>query len=321
MANAKLSGSLLAYRDVPPAPTPAQPPPSSSIASADQALPDGFRRVESGVRTSNGINGAAPHQIAAAAERLGSSSSFTADNHRFGPIVRFSLAICGVAASAAIGIGLFIHATGPNGTTVASPPTPAPTAVSGPAPAIPAPSAAETQAAGANTGAPVISAQAESPIALAMSGAPANPAAVSNQPPAAVVVGPAPGPAAPVAGARLPPEEVAALLARGDALLGSGDIVSARLCYETAAEGGDAQAALRLGETYDPAFLARAHLVGARGDATQAARWYQHALALGATEAQTLLTAVAANDDAAKRSKEMNLLFEQFLARRDGQTR
>jgi hypothetical protein len=33
------------------------------------------------------------------------------------------------------------------------------------------------------------------------------------------------------------------------------------------------------------------------------------------------LTAVAANDDAAKRSTEMNLLFEQFLARRDGQTR
>jgi TPR repeat protein len=110
------------------------------------------------------------------------------------------------------------------------------------------------------------------------------------------------------------------LLARGDALLGSGDVVSARLCYERAAEGGDAQAALRLGETYDPAFLAGVHLNGIRGDATAAMRWYQYALTLGATEAQTLLTAVAANDDAVKRSKEMNQLFEQFLARGDGQT-
>jgi TPR repeat protein len=102
--------------------------------------------------------------------------------------------------------------------------------------------------------------------------------------------------------------------------LSSGDVVSARLCYERAAEGGDAQAALRLGETYDPAFLARAHLNGVRGDAAAATQWYQYALALGATEAQTLLTAVAASDDAAKRSKDMNQLFEQFLARRDGQT-
>jgi len=321
VANAKLSGSLLAYRDVPPAPTPAQPPPSSSIASADQALPYGFRRAEAGVRASNGINGGVPPEIAAAAERPGSSPSFTVGNYRSGPIVRFSLAICGVAASAAIGIGLYMHATGPSGTPIASPSTPVPTAVSSPAPTNAAPPAAETQVAGSSTGDPVTSALAESPIALAMSGAPANPAVVSTQPPPAIAAGPGPAPVAPAAGPRLPPEEVASLLARGDALLGSGDIVSARLCYETAAEGGDAQAALRLGETYDPAFLAQAHLVGARSDATQAKRWYQRALALGATEAQTLLTAVAANDDAAKRSKEMNLLFEQFLARRDGQTR
>lgn len=321
MANAKLSGSLLAYREVPPAPTPAQPPPPSSIASVDQALPNGFRRVEAGARASNGITGGVPRQIGAAAERLDSSPPFTDDNHRFGPIVRFSLAVCGVAASAAIGIGLFIHASGPSGTTVASPAPVAPAAVSSPTPANPATPAAATQATRSDTGTPVSSAQAESPIALAMSGVPAPPAAVSTQPPAAVAAGPAPTPAAPTVVAPLPPEEVAALLARGDALLSSGDIASARLCYETAADRGDAQAALRLGETYDPAFLAQAHLIGARSDPTQATRWYQRALALGATEAQTLLTAVAANDDAEKRSKEMNLLFEQFLARRDGQAR
>jgi hypothetical protein len=42
-------------------------------------------------------------------------------------------------------------------------------------------------------------------------------------------------------GVRLPAEEVAALLARGDALFGNGDIASARLFYERATEGGDAQ--------------------------------------------------------------------------------
>lgn len=314
MANAKLSGSLLAYRDLPLTTTPAQPSPSSGTAPVDQALPNGFRRAESGVRASNGINGGGPHQIAAAAERLGSPPPFTVDSHRSGSIVRFSLAICGVAASVAIGIGLYVHAAGPSGTTITPPPNPAPTIVS--SPTLPA----ETQVATSGTGAPVTSAQTESPIALAMSGAPTSPAAVSNQPPAAVA-GPAPPPTAPAPPAHVSPEEIAALLARGDALLSSGDVVSARLCYETAAEGGDAQAALRLGETFDPAFLARAHLNGVRGDTTQATRWYQHALALGATEARMLLTAVAANDDAAKRSTEMNLLFEQFLARRDGQTR
>ena len=90
---------------------------------------------------------------------------------------------------------------------------------------------------------------------------------------------------------------MAALLARGNALLGNGDIVSARLFYEHAAEGGDAQAVLRLGATYDPAFLAQARLNGGYGDAAAAAQWYRHALALGAAEAQVLLDGVAANDE------------------------
>jgi hypothetical protein len=87
----------------------------------------------------------------------------------------------------------------------------------------------------------------------------------------------------------LTPQEVAALLTRGDVLLGNGDIVSARLCYERAAEGGNAQAALRLGESYDPAFLVQTQLNGVRGDRSAAARWYRRAIELGATEADTLL--------------------------------
>jgi hypothetical protein len=91
------------------------------------------------------------------------------------------------------------------------------------------------------------------------------------------------------AGVRLSEEEVSALRARGDALFRAGDVVSARLFYERAAEGGDGRAALQLGETYDPAFLSRAGISGIRGDGVTAERWYQHASELGASEAQILL--------------------------------
>ena len=78
------------------------------------------------------------------------------------------------------------------------------------------------------------------------------------------------------------------LLARGDSLLGVGDVASARLFYERAANGGDGQAALRLGETYDPAFLERARL-RVQGDAARAVFWYGRARELGASEVEILL--------------------------------
>jgi hypothetical protein len=332
VANAKLSGSLLAYRDVPPATTPAQPLPPPSVVSAAQASANRFETATAGLFPSDSVNGPVSAQIAATAEQSGWTSP-TDGNRRFGPIVRFSLVICGVVASTAVGIGLFVHPSGHNGPTIVLQSDPAPTSASNPAPAtLPPVPSAETQAAISDAGAPVSSAQVESPIMLAMGAAPITPAAVSNEPPTAaatsislrpevVAADPTPAPVSQAAGARISAEEVAALLARGDALSSNGDIVSARLCYERAAEGGDAQAALRLGETYDPAFLARAHLNGVRGDATAAARWYRKALALGAVEAETLLTAVATNDESAKRSKDLNQLFEQFLARRGEQTR
>jgi hypothetical protein len=90
-------------------------------------------------------------------------------------------------------------------------------------------------------------------------------------------------------GVRLSEEEVSALRGRGDALFRTGDVVSARLFYERAAEGGDGLAALQLGETYDPAFLSRAGINGIRGDGVTATRWYLRASELGAGEAQILL--------------------------------
>jgi len=108
-------------------------------------------------------------------------------------------------------------------------------------------------------------------------------------------VAPAAGPTAvPPAPARPPTEkspsgvDIPLMLARGDSLRGVGDIASARLFYERAANAGDGQAALRLGESYDPAFLERAQL-RVPGDRALAVFWYQRARELGESKAEILL--------------------------------
>jgi hypothetical protein len=305
MAIAKLSGSLLAYRDVPQTQAPAHTLPPASIVSAGQASANRFEGPESASGISNHTDRSVSAGTVAAAERLGSLPLATVGNHRFGRVVRFGL--YGAAASTAIAIFLFIHVTGHSVEAIAPPTILEPPAVSSPPPVnlVQAPPA-ETQVARSGTDAPGTPALAKASLEPATSSALTTTAATANQPSTAVATSPAPAPIVQALEVHLLPEEATALLARGDALLGSGDIVSARLCYERAAEGGDAQGALRLGETYDPAFLTRAHLNGVRGDTTAATQWYRNALALGATEAQTLLTAVAADDDAVRRSNEMN---------------
>jgi hypothetical protein len=74
------------------------------------------------------------------------------------------------------------------------------------------------------------------------------------------------------------------LVRRGDQLLGTRDVIAARLFYERAAEAGDGQGALRMGMTFDP----RSGLHGVRGDPAQAMSWYHRASALGNTEAEQL---------------------------------
>jgi hypothetical protein len=78
-----------------------------------------------------------------------------------------------------------------------------------------------------------------------------------------------------------PSTEIAALVSRGDSFLSVGDIVSARLFYERAADAGSGSAALRLGATFDPGFLGRAGIRGITGDAAHAASWYHRARELG----------------------------------------
>jgi hypothetical protein len=125
----------------------------------------------------------------------------------------------------------------------------------------------------------------------------ANPAPVASAAPAAAAASAAamPAPTEPSGEPRIPAAEMATLLARGDALLSTGDTTSARLFYQRAADAGAGLAAVRLGETFDPAFLDRAHLRGARGDPGQAVSWYRRALDLGVTDAEVLLKALRNN--------------------------
>jgi hypothetical protein len=90
----------------------------------------------------------------------------------------------------------------------------------------------------------------------------------------------------PAASSHLSAGEITELLARGDVLFQRGDVASARLFYERAADAGDGRAALRAGATFDPTFLDRYVLRGVYGDRTQARLWYHRASELGEAEAE-----------------------------------
>ena len=91
-------------------------------------------------------------------------------------------------------------------------------------------------------------------------------------------------------------KELRGVIARGDAAISRGDVVSGRRFYEYAAEAGSGPAALRLGETFDPAFLGLVGLPRVCGDALEAAKWYERARRLGAGEADILLRALLGDD-------------------------
>ena len=80
--------------------------------------------------------------------------------------------------------------------------------------------------------------------------------------------------------------EVARLLARANVLLGRGDISSARIVLQRAAEMGNAQASFTLAETYDPLILSKWRTYGTRGDTKKALDLYARAFASGIKEAQ-----------------------------------
>ena len=93
-----------------------------------------------------------------------------------------------------------------------------------------------------------------------------------------------PRPAAPAI-QLIDPDELATLMKRGEDFLKNGDIASARLILRRAASAGHAQAALALGVTFDPRFLAEQGVLGFAPDVTQARAWYERAAELGSSEA------------------------------------
>jgi TPR repeat protein len=102
------------------------------------------------------------------------------------------------------------------------------------------------------------------------------------------------GPATPVdAIHRLDPNEIASSLRRADALIASGDLAAARLVLRRAADGGDAQAAMTLAGTYDPASLEKLGVHGFVPDAVMARAWYEKAKKFGAAEATQRLDVLA----------------------------
>ena len=108
----------------------------------------------------------------------------------------------------------------------------------------------------------------------------------------------APAAAAPVAVApvaapparKLDADELATLLNRAKGLLAAGDIPSARLLLERAADAQEPSATLMLARTYDPDVLGTQDARNIIPDPATARAWYQKAAQLGSADAQRRLT-------------------------------
>ena len=112
-------------------------------------------------------------------------------------------------------------------------------------------------------------------------------APVAVEPPAAAPPAPAVVPQQPAR--PTDPEEVANLMQRAKTLLASGDLMSARLLLERAAELQDAGAALLLAQTYDPDVLGTSDVRNTTPEPAKARAWYQKAAQLGSADAQRRL--------------------------------
>ena len=87
-----------------------------------------------------------------------------------------------------------------------------------------------------------------------------------------------------------PPEaEIAKLIADGRTQLDSGNVATARLLFQRAAEAGNGEAARLLGDTFDPAKLFAMGVRGTSGDMGKAIYWYERADELGDPQAKARL--------------------------------
>jgi hypothetical protein len=108
-------------------------------------------------------------------------------------------------------------------------------------------------------------------------------------PPEVVVSAPPASEATPRA---VPPAQIDVVVNRGDEVLATGDIAAARLLYGWAASAGDARAALALGRTHDPLYLAQTRALGSWADPDKAVEWYKLAEARGSREAAARLASL-----------------------------
>ena len=96
-------------------------------------------------------------------------------------------------------------------------------------------------------------------------------------------------PAAAAPARRMDADELAGLLKRAKGLIAIGDIASARLLLERAADAQEASAALLLAQTYDPAVLGAQDSRSITPDPAMARAWYQKAARFGSLDAQQRL--------------------------------
>jgi TPR repeat protein len=82
-------------------------------------------------------------------------------------------------------------------------------------------------------------------------------------------------------------------LTRGKVFLKDGDLASARLLFQRAAAGGNAEAAFILGTTFDPLFIGRMGVVGMEPDIPRARQWYKRAAELGSADASEQLATLS----------------------------
>jgi len=92
---------------------------------------------------------------------------------------------------------------------------------------------------------------------------------------------------------KLDPAEIDLLVKQGQQFVAAGDLVTARIVFQRAAEAGNAVAALALGASYDPVVLASLGVRGVDADVSKARIWYQKAKDYGSAEATKRLDVLA----------------------------
>jgi hypothetical protein len=102
-----------------------------------------------------------------------------------------------------------------------------------------------------------------------------------------------PAPPASPAVRELDPDAIKLLMRQGEQFIAAGDLVTARQVFRRAAEAGDAAAALAMGATFDPSFLAKLGMRGTGADVDKAQSWYETAKTFGSPDAPRRLEMLA----------------------------